>query len=485
MKVKNDTKHVGIHKKVPALRWGFALISAFLISISVNAQEKAVKLYSLQEAVDYAIQNNNSVKNARLDVEKAKAFNMEILTQGLPSISSNFDYNYYLKVPEVPAFNQYLSPSGPLYQALGILEQNNPGLGQIIGSGAGFGNISFVLPNTINTGGQLNVPFFDGRYFFGLKARKDLYKTSRLSSSLSEFEIKYTVTKAYYQAEAAQESKGLLLDNLKLVQKLLSDTRAVYNQGLTEEIDVNRLELVETNLQSQINLQNQMAEVGLANLKFQMGLPLDDNIILKDKLDDLRNSANLAAQNKFDAKNRIEYDLLTTAVTLKGYDVSQKKAGYYPTLGGSLNFSENTQTQWFGQMFKSSNWYPQSIAGISLHLPIYDSGLKGAQIKQAKLEQQKSINDLENFKNAAELQYQVAQSGFNSALADEVNTQKSLDLSQKIFNKSQIKFTQGVGSSFELEQSEQDYTTNQLKHIQSVMNLLNAKADLDKAMGVR
>ena len=94
-------------------------------------------------------------------------------------------------------------------------------------------------------------------------------------------------------------------------------------------------------------------------------------------------------------------------------------------------------------------------------------------------------NDFENFKNAAELQYQSAQTTFNSALADEVNSQKTMGLSKKIFNKNQIKFTEGVGSSFELVQSETDYVTNQLKYTQSIMNLLNAKADLDKAIGVK
>ena len=136
-------------------------------------------------------------------------------------------------------------------------------------------------------------------------------------------------------------------------------------------------------------------------------------------------------------------------------------------------------------MFKGSNWYPQGIVGIKLNVPIFDSGLKMAQVKQAKFDQMKQKNDLENFKNASKLQYQSAQSSFNAALEDEVNSQKSLDLSKKIYDKSQAKFKLGAGTSFELEQSEQEYTTNILKHIQSTMNLLNAKADLDKAMGTK
>jgi outer membrane protein len=120
-----------------------------------------------------------------------------------------------------------------------------------------------------------------------------------------------------------------------------------------------------------------------------------------------------------------------------------------------------------------------------LKVPIFDSGLKLSQVKQAKIEQMKTQNDFENFRNASELQFRSAQSGFNSALADEINSTKSQELSKKIFDRNSVKFKEGVGSSFELVQSEQDYVTNQLKHIQSSLNLLNTKAELDKAMGVK
>jgi outer membrane protein TolC len=476
----------------------FAII--LFISFSLAAQEKGVQSFSLKEAVDYAVQNNITIKNAKLGEEKAKAFNWEILTQGLPQLNGSLEYDYYFKTPQVPAVNQYLNDTSSTFSKLvnHFAATDTVVRKLLTQSGGGFNNISFVLPHNITTNLQLTQLLWDARYMFGIKARKDLYKTSRLSREMSEFDIRYAVTKAYYQAEAAQEAKGLLKQNANLVDKLLNDTRKVYEQGLADEIDVDRLQLVRANLESQMNLQNQLSEVGLANLKFQMGMPLDATIILKDKLDDLKHTSDLAAETKFDPKNRIEYDLLNTAITLKGFDIAQKRSGYYPTILGFLNYGWDVQTNSFGDIFHSSSqlnangtssnvspWYPQGIVGLSLKIPIFDSGLKYAQVKQAKIEQEKSRNDFENFKNGATLQYQVALSSFNSAVADEVNSQKTLDLSQKIYNKNQAKFKAGAGSSFELQQSEQEFTTNQLRYIQSLMNLLNAKADLDKAMGVK
>jgi outer membrane protein TolC len=458
-----------------------------LFAVSLFAQEKSVSSYSLKEAIDYALQNNVNAKNAKLDMKKAKAYNLEILTQGLPNLSGGFEYDYYFKTPLVPAVSNIVAPGSPFATALAQLSQNSndPALVKTLNSlGGGFSNISFVLPNDISTGITLTQLLFDARYVFGLKARKELYLTSRLQSDLSDQDIRTNITKAYSQAEAAQEAKSLLLENKKIVDKILADTRAVFAQGLTEELDVNRLELAQANLEMQINQQNNMAEVALANLKFQMGLNLDEVIILKDKLDDLRASV-VPQQNAFDPKNRVEYQLLTAAITLDGYNMRAKRSGYYPSLGGFLNYSGNVQTEAFSDMFKGSEWYPQGLVGIKLNVPIFDSGLKYAQVQQVKLEQMKRQNSRDNFVNAANLQYQSALSNFNAALGDEVSAQKTLDLSKKIFTTNEAKFKQGAGSSFELQQSEQEYATNELKQIQTIINLLNAKADLDKAMGVK
>ena len=455
------------------------------ITVSLFAQDTNVGAYTVKEAVDYALKNSHDAKNAKLDIVKAKAFNWEILTQGLPQVNGSFEYDHYFKTPIVPAFNQYLGPLGQAIQGLQA-NSNDPALRNTLSQfGGAFGsNITFVLPNDITAGLTVSQLLFDGRYLFGLKARRELAINSHLQSDLTDQDIKTNVEKAYYQAEAAQEAKSLLTANQTIVDKILSDTRAVFAQGLTEETDVNRLELVQGNLQSQINQQNNLAEVALANLKYQMGLPLSQVIILKDKLDDLKGAA-LPTETKFDPQNRIEYQLLNNGITLKGYDAEAKKAGYYPSLAAFLNYSGNVQTQAFADMFKESNWYQQGIVGLKINVPLFDSGLKNAQIKQTRVDQMKLKNDLENFKNGSTLQYLNALSSYNTAISDEVIAQKTLDLSKKIYDRNQQKFKLGAGTSFELEQAEQEYTTNILKHVQSIMSVLNAKADLDKAMGVK
>ncbi|MCS6933940.1 MAG: TolC family protein [Chitinophagales bacterium] len=466
------------------------------------AQQAEVKALTLQEAVRFALQNTNTAKNARLNEELVRARNWEITATGLPTLNAEFGYAYYYRRPISPAFNMFFADTTSAQSKIfRHLAQQDPVIGQILYQNAIASKdmeFSFVLPHNINSSLTISQLLFDGRYLIGLKATRDFSKTARLQTELSDIEIKYNVTKAYYQAAAASEIVRLLNQNLQIIEKLLSDTRAVYKEGLLEELDVNRLELAEAQLKSQINLQKQLAKVALDNLKFQMGMRLNDELVLKDNLEDLRAAITLEVEPKFDINKRPEKELLETAIKLRGYDVAQRRSGHFPTLFAYLNYGWQAQANSLRQIFETTvitypdgdtrrqnQWFDQGLVGVTLKVPIFDSGSRMASVKQAKLELQKMQNDLENFKNAAELQYRAYRSAFDAALIEEVNQQRAAELSEKIFKTNQIKYKEGVGNSFELVQSENDFATNQIKRVQSVLNLLNAKADLDKAMGIR
>ena len=485
----------------------YSLLIILSLSATVFAQEKIVRAFTVKEAIQFALDNNTNVKNSKLGIDEAKARNLEIITQGLPQISSSLDYSYNFKKAELPGLTKIFSDTSQAstkvfsyLAAQGVLN-GDPSIANILIQSANDSKdkkITFSLAHNISASMQLTQLIFDGRYVFGIRATKDLMRNARLGQQMSEQDIRYAVAKAYYQAQAAQEANGLLQGNLTLVEKLLSDTKAILKEGLIEELDVDRLELIETNLKSQINIQNGMAEVALANLKYQMGLSFEENIILKDNLSELKASVASDLPTQFDVKQRVEYDMLETAIRLQGWDISQKKAQYFPSLFGFVNYGWSAQGDNFSKLFKKettyypdgdsrsrSPWYDQGMVGISLRIPIFDSGLKYAQVKQTKIQQLKTKNSFENFKNASQLQFIAARSAFYAAIAEDQNSEKSLGLSEKIFQKNTIKFKEGVGSSFELVQSETDFSTSQIKRIQSSLNVLNTKADLDKAMGVK
>jgi outer membrane protein len=479
-----------------------ATLAVLCSTILFAQQPDFVKAFSLQDAIQYALQNNNDARNAKLEVDKARWRNWEIKSVGLPTITAGVDYSYYFLRPIFPAADQLFNdPNSASTQVFSYLAQQDPAIAQLLYNSAIASKnqqISFVLPHNLSTNIQLTQVILDGRYFIGLKATRDFTTTARLTKELSDQDVKYNIMKAYYQAQAASESKQYLTEVKDLVFKLTSDTRKIYKEGLIEELDVNRLELALTNLENQINTTNQLAEVALANMKFQMGLNLGDEIILTESISVLREKVDPQIVKEFKATQRIEYELLETAIRIRGYDVQQRRSGHFPSLVGFLNYGWQAQVNNFsdfgkkrevtfpdGDVQRKSPWFQSGIVGLKLSIPIFDSGSRLASVQQAKLDEQKQRNDFDNFQRAAALQVQSSQAFFTQAINEEFYTKKSVELSEKIFKTTNVKFKEGIGNSFELVQAQQDLIQNKLKYIQAQLSLLNTKADMDKALGVR
>ena len=448
------------------------LLVLLAIAIAAQAQNESFKTFSLKEAVDYGIKNNLTAKNSKLSETEAVARNKELLSIGLPQFNANFDYSYYMIRPTSPAFSKDLA---------------------LFGLPAGT-KIYFQLANNVNTGVNYSQLVYDTRFFIGIQTFKSLIKVSQLTTALTNQEIKYNIIKGYSDVQAAKEILHALDSNLAIIDRLLHDTRETYKQGLIEELDVNRLELGESTLKSQINNTHNLYDLGMSALKFNMGLQLTDKIALTDDIESLRKQAANDAPSSFDPSQRIESDLLKTALQLKDYDRKQRKAGYYPALYAFANFGGGSQVDHAGDFFKkqqlgngqtASNWFMQSYVGFTLKVPLYDGGQKEASVKQAKIEIEKAKNDLENFKNQSSLQVEAAKTTFLTNLIEEDNAKQSMTLNNKIFNKMQVKFKEGLGSSFELIQTQQDQTSNQIKYYTAVKNVLDSRADLDKALGIK
>ena len=473
-----------------------AIISVY----SLSAEEGSFKTYSLKQAVEYGLQNNISAKNAKLSEAEATARNNELLSMGLPQINANFDYTYYIIRPLTPAiskiFNDPNSLTNQVYQNL-ALNGNNPGLLQLLSNyqtAHKNDKLYFVTPNNVSTGIALSQLVYDTRFFVGIKTFKSLVLLSQQTTALTEQEVKYNIMKGYYETQAAKEIIRVLDSNLVIVERLLHDTRETYKEGLIEETDVDRLELGESTLKSQINNTKNLFQLSLSSLKYYMGLQITDRIALTDDIESLRRQIPEVAPESFDPSQRIESQLLETSVKLHDFDRKQRIAGYYPSIYLMGNFGGGSQVSKVKDFFtkqddgyggRVSNWFLQSFVGFTIKIPIYDGGQKHASVKQANIQLQKSKNDLENFRNQSSLQVAAAKTTFTTNLIEEQNAKESMRLNTKIFNKTQVKFKEGVSSSFELILTEQDQTSNLIKYYTAVKNVLTSRAELDKALGIK
>lgn len=435
--------------------WTLALM-VFVFVQSSKAQE--TKSYSLQDAVNYALQNNVNVKNSKLDYLSTKKKVTEVLSIGLPSVNAGADYTNFFALPV------QLIP------------------GEFFGRPGTSAELKFGKPQNFKLGFDASQLIFDGRYLVGVRATKDLVVTSQQAITKSEIDTRKQVMNSYYGAIISQESYKLVQTNVATLERILFETRELYKQGFVEELDVNRLELALSNLKTTIKDVENKSKNAMDALKFNMGVDLNEQIVLTENLDNLLAKAEPMTDLSFSPENRIEYSLLTSQKTLLGYDVKQKKMGYYPSMYTFVSYYANAQRDKFN-FWNNDKWFRTGIWGVSLKIPIFDSFLKDAQIQQAKIKQAQAINTLDNFKQASQLEVLVTKNNYEHALDALADQKKNMELATKIHNKSLIMFKEGVGTSYVLAQSDADMVTAQLNYIQAIYGVLTSKTDLESALG--
>ncbi|MFZ9971337.1 MAG: TolC family protein, partial [Bacteroidia bacterium] len=323
----------------------------------------------------------------------------------------------------------------------------------------------------------------------GLKAAQEFVNLSQFQENLSEQSLKSSITKAYLLVCSLEKNKALLLANKKTLAQTIGEFKALYKEGFTESLDVQRMELNYRNLELQESKVEMGIEMAVHALKLQMGYPMNETLTLSQNLEDLNASLSSveAELNNFNPQNRIEYQLLDQGIRLNQMDKKRYQMGYVPRLVGFYQHQETTQRPEFNffqsNLTPNNNWVPSNAIGLSMSLTLFDGLKTPAKLKEIDCKIQKSQNDLGQFQNAAWLQYQNAKRSYDLNLVQAEIQKESLDLAQDIYNKSLLKLKEGVGSSLEVAQADSDLKAAQTNYLNAIYDLIVSKIDLKSAYG--
>lgn len=284
----------------------------------IFAEEKS---FTLQEAVRYAMAHSPTIDNAKKDVQLSKEKVNEIKAIGLPQVnaSGNFMQNMRIPVQIIPNFtNNFLPPGAP--------------------RGDEFIELAFAQKYTAISNIQLTQLLFDGSYLVGLQASRDVVNLYEILENRSSIEIENNVSKAYLLALLMKENVKMLEVNLNSIRKTLEQTTAINQQGLIEKLDVDRLTLTKNNLEIQFAKLKMQAEITEKLLKFQMGMPIQEPIVLSDQLEKLMAEMNQDySKETLSINNRVEYKLLGKQIDLLKLDEKRYKMAYLPSLALVMN----------------------------------------------------------------------------------------------------------------------------------------------------
>ncbi len=419
--------------------------------------------FTLQDCINYAYEHQDTVINAALDIKSTEYRIKEIIGSGLPQVNAGATFQDYLKLPstlvDISAFSNGQVPPGTLAPfKFGVKYQSNLTL-------------------------DVNQIVFDGSFLVGLQARNTYRELSQRNYKRTRISANVNVTKAYYQVLVSDEQMKLLDANLAQLKQQLDQTTAQNKQGFVEKIDVDRLAYQYNALQTQRENVVRLLVLNYQLLKFQMGMPIGENLILKDKLADVKleeNTADLNTDSTF-YKNRVEYNLFESQVALNGFDVKRRKALFLPSLNAFGNATSSYQNNTFSGLY--GNYFPASYVGLRLTVPIFSGGQRLAQLRQTQITLQKSQNDLYRLKDALNLQASRARIVFFNGLQTLNSQRRNQELAREVLRVSKIKYQQGVGSSIEVTQAQTALEDADNKYIQGLYDALVSKVELDRAYG--
>ncbi|HVZ95452.1 MAG TPA: TolC family protein [Chitinophagaceae bacterium] len=433
-----------------------------LLSLSVYAQQAdsgQVHYFTAKQAVDYALKNATQVKNALLDIESQKQTNKQVTASALPQVTGDISLTDYLALPTslLPA-EFFGGPSGTYVP------------------------IKFGTKYNGTYSGDFQQIIFDGQVFVGLQARKTSIDFYTKEKEVTEEQIKTNVYKIYYQLVVGKRQIGTIDVNISNYEKLLHDTKEIYKNGFAEKLDVDKVQVQLANLYTQrLGAQNQI-NAGLEGLKFLMHVPQKDSLVLTDTLSDDEIKSNILDEN-YNYEDRKDFQLLGLESKLQAYNIKRYRLSKIPTLTFDANIAQNAQRTTFNFFKKGEPYFTTTFISFRLAVPIFSGGAKNAQIALAKLDWEKTQNNIDQLK--ASIDNDVAQARLNmkSAITTMDSQKKNIELAESVYNSTKLKYEQGVGSNQEINQAEADLVTAQNNYYQSIYDAIIAKINYLQATG--
>ncbi len=440
-------------------KWLNRMILPALALLWLPAMAQRVNEFSVKQCVDYGAQNAIQVKNALLDVQIQQQTNKEITSAAYPQLTGSISVNDYLNIPTS------LLP------------------GELAGQPAGtYLPVKFGTKYNASGAFDLNQLLFDGQVFVGLQARSASMDYVRKNVELTQEQIKANIYKVYYQLVVGKKQLESVDANIVRLEKLLHDVNELFKNGFAERLDIDKTTVQLNNLKTEkLKLENTIAN-GNSGLKFLIGMPQKETLVLSDTLSYTDLKTGVLDDGVVNYNDNKQIQLLGLAKRLNEYNVKRYKLTYIPTVAAFANYTKNAQRQKF-DFFGKGDWFTISLIGLKVTVPIFDGFARRSRIDKAKLELQKVSNTIEQVKQMIDNDVDASRRNMTNALLTLDNQKRNIELSEKVYQTSKLKYEQGLGSNSEIYNANADLKVAQNNYYSALYDAINAKIDFLKAAG--
>ena len=469
------------------MRRFYQILLIVMIMPLLSMAQQGAQSFTLEQCIQYALENSPTIKNSQIDEQIADARVKETRGIGLPQIDASVGITHNQKLPRF--FMQY-NPDAPGFIDLSSV----PGIQS--GDVVALQNF-FQLKSGGNAALNINQILFNGSYLVGLQAANAYRDLSVKTTAQTKEKTVEQVIKAYYNVLINKDRMKLFDVNIGRIDSLLKTTKALNENGFAEKIDVDRIQVTANNLKASRDNFYNLQELGLQLLKFQMNFPMDQPIDVAGDLSSLQIDENLLDNYSvnWDYTQRSDYRILESNRRLQSLNIKNKYAESLPSLSAFANLGYATQSPTISGLFKTETgiqdlgtlgpdkWYSFSSFGVNLSVPIFSGLQRSYRLQQAKLTMQQIENGKNTLKSAIDVEIKGAAVSYQNAINSLKSQQENKDLAQNVARVTKIKYEQGVGSNIEVTEAESSLKEAQINYYDALYNALVAKVDLDKAYG--
>ena len=429
-----------------------------LFAMTTGRAQEAPTRFSLDEAIAYALEHNYSAINASRDMVDAQKQKWEVIATGLPQIDANISYQNQLKQPVslIPA--------------------------EFFGGEPGtFQPVVFSPPQSANATATLKQQIFDGSYIVGVQATRAFLTYSQNNMEKTEQEVRKAVVEAYGNVLLAFETVEIAEKNIATLGKTLYETEKLYENGLGDEESVEQLQITLASLESGLKNAQRFERITLQMLNLMMGLPIEHNTVLTETLDDLAEKQIEPGllESPFNMENNVDYKLVFNLNEQRYYELKLAKSRALPTLNAFVNYSYFGFGDSFNFLNSEQEWFESSVLGFDLNIPIFSSLKRDASTQRARIAFEKAKTQLTETEEKIRLALDRAKSDYIFSIEEYETKKKNLDLAERIENKNQIKYAEGLASSFDLRQAQTQLYSAQQEYLQAMVDVINRKTELE------
>ena len=434
----------------------FLILVTWILPLAVMAQSPST--FTMQEAIDYALVHNTKILSAQKSVLSAEFERRKTIATGLPQINGDLSYNNWLKqqVSLIPA------------EFFG----GNPGE---------FAAVTFGTQQSAGASAELSQQLFNGSYLVGLQASKVYLAISENAKEKLETEVVKATTSAYANSLMADESIRIAEKNLGDINKNLKDIEGMFAEGMIEEESVEQLRVLKSSVEANYSNGQRMRDLAYNMLKLVLGLKIDDQIILQDNLDSLalQNLDLTLLKQGFKIEDNVDFRIAKNQVESSALLLKLEKSKALPQLNAFINAGYNGFNNEFKFTETQQQWFGYSMAGIRMSVPIFSSLGRQASTNKARMNLDIAQIQLEETQQRLFFELESAKSNFQFAVETYYNNQESLLLAERISSKNQVKFLEGIASSFDLLQAQKQLYQAQYNYLNSMSEVINKKTVLD------